>query len=60
MTETMSRVPYPVPQGWKAVIDFTTQENPRVKGIKEEEILDNSIIRELDESGFIRALGLKR
>ena len=60
VTETMSRVPYPVPQGWKAVIDFTTQENPRVKGIKEEEILDNSIIRELDESGFIRALGLKR
>lgn len=57
--QTMSRVPYPVAKGWKGVIDFAARENPRVKGVKEEEILDDSIIRELEETGFIKGLGLK-
>jgi hypothetical protein len=54
-----SRVPYPVPKGWKTLIDFTARDNPKVRGLKVEEILDDSIIRELDESGFIRSLGPK-
>lgn len=57
--QTMSRVPYPVARGWKAVIDFSSRENPRIKGLKIEEILDDRIIRELEESGFVKSLGLK-
>ncbi len=57
--QTMSRVPYPVAQGWKPVMDFAGRENPRVKGVRIEEILDDRIIRELEESGFVKGLGLK-
>ena len=31
----------------------------KAREIKVEELLDNSVIRELDESGFIKGLGLK-
>jgi ABC-type nitrate/sulfonate/bicarbonate transport system substrate-binding protein len=54
-----SKVPYPVNRGWKTLIEFTARDNPKVRDVKAEEILDDSIIRELDESGFIKSLGLK-
>jgi NitT/TauT family transport system substrate-binding protein len=54
-----SKVPYPVAKGWKTLIDFTARDNPKVRDVKVEEILDDSIIRDLDETGFIRSLGLK-
>ena len=54
-----SKVPYPIASGWKTLIDFTARDNPRVRDVKTEEILDDSIVRELDESGFIKSLGLK-
>ena len=53
------KVPYPVNRGWKTLIDFTARDNPKVKDVKVEEILDDSIVKELDESGFVRSLGLK-
>ena len=54
-----SKVPYPVPKEWKTLIDFITRENPKVRNIKAEKILDDSVINELDESVFIKWLGLK-
>ena len=54
-----STVPYPVNKGWKTLIDFTARDNPKVPDVKVEEILDDSIIRELDQSGFIKSLGLR-
>lgn len=54
-----NKIPYPVAKGWPELIDFTARQNPRVKEIKLEEVLDDSIIRELDESGFIKSIGLK-
>ena len=54
-----SKVPYPVNRGWKTLIDFTARDNPKVKDVKTEEILDDSIVKELDESGFVKNLGLK-
>lgn len=53
------KVPYPINKGWKTLIDFTARDNPKVKDVKAEEILDDSIMRELDESGFVKSLGLK-
>jgi ABC-type nitrate/sulfonate/bicarbonate transport system substrate-binding protein len=54
-----SKVPYPANKGWKTLIDFTARDNPKVHDVKAEEILDDSIMKELDESGFIKRLGLK-
>ena len=54
-----AKIPYPVNRGWKTLIDFTARDNPKVKDVKAEEILDDSIVRELDESGFVKSLGLK-
>jgi hypothetical protein len=51
--------PYPVHRGQNTLIDFTARENPKVKGEKVEEIRDDSIVKELDESGFVKSLGLK-
>ena len=54
-----AKIPYPVNRGWKTLIDFTARDNPKVKDVKAEEILDDSIVKELDESGFVKSLGLK-
>ncbi len=54
-----AKIPYPVNRGWKTLIDFTARDNPKVKEVKAEEILDDSIVKELDESGFVKSLGLK-
>jgi ABC-type nitrate/sulfonate/bicarbonate transport system substrate-binding protein len=54
-----SKVPYPVNKGWKTLIEFTARDNPKVRDVKAEEILDDSIMKELDDSGFIKSLGLK-
>jgi len=54
-----TKSPTPVAKGWKTLIDFTARDNPKVRNIKFEEILDDNIIRELDESGFIKGVGLK-
>jgi len=54
-----SKVPYPVNRGWQTLIDFTARDNPKVKDVKAEEILDDSIVKELDESGYVKSLGLK-
>jgi hypothetical protein len=54
-----AKIPYPVNRGWKTLIDFTARDNPKVKEVKAEELLDDSIVKELDESGFVKSLGLK-
>jgi hypothetical protein len=54
-----SKVPYPVNKGWKTLIEFTARDNPKVRDVKSEEILDDSIMKELDDSGFIKSLGLR-
>jgi hypothetical protein len=63
MTSVSSRSgakpPYPVIKGWKTLIDFTARDNPKVGDNKVDEVLDDSIIRHLDESGLIKGLGLK-
>jgi ABC-type nitrate/sulfonate/bicarbonate transport system substrate-binding protein len=54
-----SKVPYPVNKGWKTLIDFTARDNPKVRDVKAEDLLDDSIMKELEKSGFIRTLGLR-
>jgi len=52
------KVPIPSTATGK-LIDFTARDNPKVKDVKGEEILDDSIVRELYKSGFVKNLRLK-
>lgn len=50
------RAPYVSEKGLQAVIDFIRQRNPQTPNLKPREFMDNGFIKELDDSGFIRAL----
>lgn len=50
------RVPYVNEKGLQAVIDFIRQRNPQTPNVKASDFMDNRFIKELDESGFIKAL----
>jgi len=50
------RVPYVSEKGLQAVIDFIRQRNPQAASVKPQDVMDNRFIKELDESGFIKAL----
>jgi ABC-type nitrate/sulfonate/bicarbonate transport system substrate-binding protein len=50
------RVPYVSEKGLQAVIDFIRQRNPQAANIKPQDVMDNRFIKELDDSGFIKAL----
>jgi len=47
-------------EGWKPLIDCAARNNPRAKVVKTDEILDDRVMKELDESGFVKYLGMKR
>jgi NitT/TauT family transport system substrate-binding protein len=50
------RAPYVSEKGLQAVIDFIRQRNPQTANVKAADFMDNRYIKELDDSGFIRAL----
>jgi NitT/TauT family transport system substrate-binding protein len=53
------KVPYPTPDGWAELIEFNTKHDPRVKNVTVADSLDDSVMRELQQTGFIKSLGLK-
>ena len=53
------RVPYVSEPGLQAVIDFIRQRNPQTPNVKAQDFMDNRFIKELDDSGFIKALYAK-
>lgn len=50
------KVPYVSKQGLQAVLDFIAHQKPEAKTAKVDEFMDNQFIKQLDESGFIKAL----
>ena len=50
------RVPYPSPSGIKTVLDSLAKENPKAKGADPALFSDPSILKSLDDSGFIKSL----
>jgi ABC-type nitrate/sulfonate/bicarbonate transport system substrate-binding protein len=48
--------PYPSVAGVTSLIQELEKQNPKAKGAKPEEFLDSRLIKELDQSGFIRTL----
>jgi NitT/TauT family transport system substrate-binding protein len=53
------RAPYPSVEGVKTVLEFLAQENPKARTADPNSFIDNSIIKELEASGFIRDLYAK-
>ena len=61
MHETLfSKKQYPSLEGLKTVIDDLAERDPRAKSVKPEQFVDNTFIRELDQSGFIDGLYKKK
>ena len=53
------RIPYPSIEGVKTVIEFVARTNPKAKGSDPHAFVDNSVIKEIEASGFIRDLYAK-
>jgi hypothetical protein len=51
----LKRVPLPTPD-FRTVIEELSQVNPKAKGQEPKRFDDDSILQELDKSGFINAL----
>jgi len=48
--------PYPSIQGIASLLQGLEKQNPKARGAKPEEFSDSRLIRELDQSGFIRSV----
>jgi NitT/TauT family transport system substrate-binding protein len=50
--EELDRKPYPSLDGFKIVIKYVAEQNPKAAAVKAEEIVDNSWLKKLDGEGF--------
>jgi ABC-type nitrate/sulfonate/bicarbonate transport system substrate-binding protein len=50
--EELDRKPYPTLDGFKIVIKYVAEQNPKAAAIKAEEIVDSSWLRRLDDEKF--------
>lgn len=48
--------PYPATRGFATILQGIEKRNPKAKLAKPEDFVDSRIVRELDESGFIKSL----
>jgi hypothetical protein len=55
-TKLYNQVPYAMPKAIEAVLEFIAADEPRAKGADPKLFVDESIVRELDASGFIKSL----
>ena len=53
---TLNRKPYTSLDGLRSAQRFMAQQNPKIGGLKVEELVDARFVRKLDESGFIDRL----
>ncbi|MGE5307364.1 MAG: ABC transporter substrate-binding protein [Alphaproteobacteria bacterium] len=50
------RVPYPDPEGIQTIIDQLAKTRPQMKNLNPADFIDPSILKEIDDSGFIKKL----
>jgi hypothetical protein len=50
---TPNRKPYPTLEGLRNIQRLMALQNPKVAGVRVEELIESRFIRKLDESGFI-------
>ena len=54
--KVMPKVPYPTIKGIQMVLDEMSPRNPKAKGLQPASFIDVTILRELEQSGFIKSL----
>ena len=52
----MPKKPYPTLQGVKALLDLAVKERPEAGQVSPERFMNVTLLKELDESGFIDRL----
>lgn len=50
------RKPYPTKEGVEALIGFLSKFNPKMAKLSVDDVVDTSLVEELDKSGFIDAV----
>ena len=53
MVNGLDRKPYALPAGATNVIRLMKRSNPKVESVKPENLIDDRIMKKLDQSGFI-------
>jgi hypothetical protein len=51
-----NQVPYATPKAVETTLEFISGEDPKAKGADPKSFLDESLVREVEASGFIKAL----
>ena len=54
--QDLQEVPYPSPAAIQAVLDFVASEKPEARNAKPADFYDDRLVRELEQSGFIRSV----
>jgi hypothetical protein len=54
--EELDRKPYPTLEGFKIVIKYVAEQNPKAAAIRAEDIVDTSWLKKLDGEGFFEKL----
>lgn len=50
------KVPYIKPSAVKIAIDLLAEKDPKFRGARPEDFIDNSIVKEVEDSGFVKEL----
>src|SRR5512135_1938152 len=50
------RVPYPDPEGIQTIIDQLAKSRPQMKNLNPNDFIDPSILKEIEDSGFVKKL----
>lgn len=55
-TKALAEAPYVSVEAVQTVLDAVAEENPKAKDLKPDSFIDNSLVKELDDSGFVKKL----
>jgi len=56
VTKYLKRIPFPTVEAFRTVLEELVEVNPKAKGQDPQKFYDDTILRELEKSGFINAL----
>lgn len=54
--DTLERIPYPDPEGFKVVLEELARSRPEVAKARPEQFIDDSVVRELEAEGFFKKI----
>jgi hypothetical protein len=56
LLQALQSIPYPTLDGLQVVIDLAAVDNPDIASLTPEEVVNITILQELEETGFISSL----